>query len=557
MRNMGLIAVLAALVALPSVASASPFWDGEAGTTAWTDAGNWNGASGGVLPGPGGSIYLGGYQSLQATALLTGTTDLNSAVAFNTANSGVLVGAVAGSNWTLNVGAGGDLQTRVLVVGQTNAYSGQTAPGQGTLNILGGGKVTVTAPGGVSTVFSYSQAGTSANVDISGTGSQLLINPMFSGATPTAIPTINMANGNNNGEAMTVKIRGGGQMLFNRFEYASATTGLVTVGFGGATTGKQISFELGDATGGGTLGETGTGTYGWRMDWASGLNAANVPLTLKGYGTVNIQIGRDYSSAFAGRIVADSMGASGQKTLDMTANDIFVQNLNTTAGIGAYNYGNVYHMGFYAQNHSQINFKPFPMLAKTNVEGAALTAGGNPNVAASAATSGTWIGHTGHQIYLANTLKFAFGHLWSTTTDTLTATLYSGDSIGLTTSGFTPMMLYKVAFGNNSGTFDFDNAALSFHYDPFQTIPNGLTEAALGLWISKDNGATWFNATTLAGVTMTPNATNKLLVTSAINKADLVNTDGTTWVAYGVVPEPATMALLLVGGIGVLARRRR
>jgi len=95
------------------------------------------------------------------------------------------------------------------------------------------------------------------------------------------------------------------------------------------------------------------------------------------------------------------------------------------------------------------------------------------------------------------------------------------------------------------GGTDLDNSTwdLEIHYDAARVADLGADEAGLQLWYYADGATDWVQLT------------NAFVLDT---DADLIGAAGEGAGMYAIViPEPGTMALLALGGVGMLLRRRK
>jgi len=109
-------------------------------------------------------------------------------------------------------------------------------------------------------------------------------------------------------------------------------------------------------------------------------------------------------------------------------------------------------------------------------------------------------------------------------------------------------------FGDNANaqfTYGFSLDGTNFIAGSFQTLTEG------GLINSPDNGGTAFNGFVTYDADGTESALHLLIATTGANTGRSVPTIGSTTLDFTAVPEPSSAALLGLGGIALILRRRK
>jgi hypothetical protein len=518
--------------------AATLYWQGPDNAGAdgnWQTASNW---STNTVPASADTVNIGNSTSGHPG---TGTSTIHTGVLGTTGN--MTLGNNLGDTGTLNVyGNLTDTSTAILIgnsgVGVLNVFSGgsvnmsaasssipvklgATSTGAGTINLYAGGTISITRAVGLTVGY---LGGSGATGMINQTGGSFVTTTgallVESGSYNLAGGTLYSAGAETVGFLAPASFTQGGTTI-NTFVngltvgYTTGAKGTYSL-LGGSLLGWQLNgattppffyinvgsnggtgtFYMGDANGTGTIGETGTGTRQVGLIVRVDSTSAG---TFRGWGNV----GLGGALINNGIVIADGYGTD--RTLDMST--FSSVDLNGTQTIT-----NTTNNGWFAKNHGKL---VLPSLS--------VTADGNY----------AWGGVGG--LNSVNNVQMDFHSV--STPGSLSVALLSADRTDVPTGltsvigvwQFTPTSLQ---FGSVDLTFRYDDAAAA----ALSVDPNTLN-------LYHYDGTNWV----LVGGT-TIDTTNKLLTATGL----------TSFSEYAIaVPEPATMTLLVMGGLSLLLRRRR
>jgi hypothetical protein len=230
---------------------------------------------------------------------------------------------------------------------------------------------------------------------------------------------------------------------------------------------------------------------------SNGLTRFTDSATVSGYGVVTAPFDNN------GKVIGDGNG-SDANTFDLSGATALVPGTNTGG------------MGWFARNHGRLLLP-----AITVASSGPYNWGGNPT------TQG-----------MVNSLGLAFTNV--TTPDALSIALLSPDR-GDVPAGLTnPIGVWSV----QDGSLAFDSVALTVRYDDAAAGAISVDESLLGLF--------GFDGTNWVPIPINPvDTTNKLISTSG--EIESLYQD----LAVAATPEPATMSLMALGGLGMLYLKRR
>jgi fibronectin-binding autotransporter adhesin len=497
------------------------------------------------VPVAGDTILIG--NSTSSAGLATGTATI---LAGNAASVGILtLGNNLGDSGTLNLN-GGTLTVTGAAAGSVNIgnngtgtinvnssgllnFSGTTstvpvklgagATGAGNLTIAPGGAVTIARAAGV-TLGWLGVSGATGTVNQTGgtfttsigpiaveSGSYTLSGGTVYSAGTESVGTIKTAtftqtdgrntftNGLNvgvNAGTGTYSLSGGtlfGQRLAIAQNIAIGATEGTN---GGSSVG---TFLFGNSAGTGTIAETGGQTT--HIGMAIRFDAA-ASGTFRGWGVVGLQ-GPMVNN---GNVIADGYGTD--RSLDMSS--FASVDLN-----GTQTFANTTTNGWHAQDHGAL------ILPALNVTGAGSYSWGGAGV-----------------LNRVNNVQLTFDSV--TTPGALVGSLLSVDRTDVPTGLVDPIGVWSFTPTN----LQFGTVSLAFRYDEAAAAALSLDESTLHLY--HYDGTDWV---LVAGTTL-DTANNVLTATGLTSFSDYA-------IAESVVPEPATVSLLVLGGLGMLAARKR
>ncbi|HAU36750.1 MAG TPA: hypothetical protein DCX07_03415 [Phycisphaerales bacterium] len=475
------------------------------------------------------------YWAIALAAMLCASVPAGAATRYWTGNTSVDNDWLTGGNWTggivpgssdhARINAGSSLASPVRIAGAATPYSlklGEGSADAGYLLLSSGSLATATSQdtyvGDAGTGYFKAAGGTFSTRELhvgqqSGSSGTVVVE---SGATSFAA-----------GRDTYIGYAGMGSLLASASISLASSGGGVTLGYDstGSGTLKLLNSSTNLALGTGKflkVGVSGTGLFEIRGGTVSsgGVGQAEQIVvrdqssatgTFQGYGTFSMGGGIKNN----GRIIADGFaGAASDVTLDLSALDGY-------GGPSVINsIENTTNNGWYAQNRAKLTLAGLGVAAgNSSVNWGEQNQYGDGSVYADDAT-----------IDLVNSVHATFAGVSSA--GTLSGSLLASDrsDVAAAPSGITFIGVWELSFNRA-----FTSVDLQFRYD----------DAAAGGNTPKlyhYTGGNWteLNSTVLSG-----------------NRIETTGLTSLSQFAVGVIPEPATAAVLVLGGLGVLLRRRR